>query len=92
MSDEILGHQRAVETLAAKLRRRQVVGSREAAIETVLVIRQVVQKARFSNIDELVTLIRSVGRRLVEAQPKGTWQSTLNYCSYQHDLSYNHRT
>ncbi|KAI6150672.1 hypothetical protein BKA82DRAFT_993017 [Pisolithus tinctorius] len=62
--------QRIVEHLAARLRRRQVVGSRETALETVLVLRQVVSKARFSNIDQLVDTIRSVGRKLVEAQPK----------------------
>ncbi|KAI0807946.1 eukaryotic translation initiation factor 2B beta subunit [Fomes fomentarius] len=61
---------RAVETLVAKLRRRQVVGSREAALETVLVLRQVVSKARFSNIQQLVAIVREVGRRLAEAQPK----------------------
>ncbi|KAI0710457.1 eukaryotic translation initiation factor 2B beta subunit [Cerioporus squamosus] len=65
----IHGH-RAVETLAAKLRRRQVVGSREAALETVLVLRQVVSKARFSNIQQLIAIIREVGRRLAAAQPK----------------------
>jgi len=62
--------QRAVEALAAKLRRRQVLGSRESALETVLVLRQVVSKARFQNIQQLVEIIRGVGRRLVEAQPK----------------------
>ncbi|KAF9227813.1 nagb/rpia/CoA transferase-like protein [Gyrodon lividus] len=62
--------QRVVENLAARLRRRQVVGSRETALETVFVLRQVVSKARFSNIDQLVEIIRSVGRKLVEAQPK----------------------
>ncbi|KAF8447853.1 hypothetical protein L210DRAFT_3715759 [Boletus edulis BED1] len=62
--------QRAVENLAAKLRRRQIVGSRETALETVLVLRQVISKARFSNIDQLVETIRSVGRKLVDAQPK----------------------
>lgn len=56
---------------AVELLFRQVVGSRETALETVLVLRQVVSKARFSNIDQLIALIRSVGRRLVEAQPKG---------------------
>lgn len=49
---------------------RQVVGSREAALETVLVLRQVVARARFSNIDQLVSLLRDVGKRLAEAQPK----------------------
>lgn len=63
-------NQRIVENLAARLRRRQVKGSRETALETVLVLRQVVSKARFSNIDQLVEIIRSVGRKLVEAQPK----------------------
>ncbi|KAL1939139.1 hypothetical protein VTO73DRAFT_10180 [Trametes versicolor] len=65
----IPGH-RAVETLVAKLRRRQVVGSREAALETAIVLRQVVSKARFTNIQQLITIIREVGRRLAEAQPK----------------------
>jgi hypothetical protein len=50
---------------------RQIVGSRAAAIETVLVLRQVLSKARFSNIEQLVEIIRSVGRKLVDAQPKG---------------------
>lgn len=50
---------------------RQVVGSRAAALETLLVLRQVISKARFSNFDQLVAIIRDAGRRLVEAQPKG---------------------
>ncbi|GJE96453.1 eukaryotic translation initiation factor 2B beta subunit [Phanerochaete sordida] len=61
---------RAVDAYIAKLRRRQVVGSREAALETLRVLRQVVSKARFSNIEQLTGIIRGVGGRLVEAQPK----------------------
>lgn len=60
----------AIEVLTSKLRRRQVVGSRPAALETLLLLRQVVAKARFSNIEQLVEIIRAVGRRLVQAQPK----------------------
>jgi hypothetical protein len=30
-----------------------------------------VSRARFSNIDQLVAIIKSVGRKLVDAQPKG---------------------
>ncbi|KAG6333225.1 hypothetical protein ID866_5860 [Astraeus odoratus] len=67
---ESAANQRIVENLASRLRRRQVVGSRETALETVLVLRQVVSKARFSNIDQLLGIIRAVGRKLVEAQPK----------------------
>ncbi|KAF5389832.1 hypothetical protein D9757_003584 [Collybiopsis confluens] len=63
-------NQRIVEDLVSRLRRRQVVGSRATALETLLVLRQVVSKARFSNIDQLISIIRSVGRRLVDAQPK----------------------
>ncbi|TFK42354.1 hypothetical protein BDQ12DRAFT_676067 [Crucibulum laeve] len=62
--------QRSVEVLASKLRRRQLVGSRTTALETVLVLRQVVSKARFSNLEQLVDIIRNAGRKLVEAQPK----------------------
>jgi len=57
----------------------QVQGSRETALETVLVLRQVVSKARFQNIEQLVKIIRGVGQILVRAQPKGdsTWCVTL---------------
>ncbi|KAF8163534.1 hypothetical protein B0H34DRAFT_781223 [Crassisporium funariophilum] len=61
---------RSVEVLASKLRRRQVVGSRATALETLLVLRQVIAKARFSSLEQLVEIIRGVGRRLVDAQPK----------------------
>lgn len=50
---------------------RQVVGSRQAALETALVLRQVISKERFHNIGQLVEIIRHVGKKLVEAQPKG---------------------
>ncbi|KAG6837272.1 bifunctional tryptophan synthase trp1 [Arthromyces matolae] len=72
MSTDAFGgaSQRSVENLASRLRRRQVIGSRAAALETLLVLRQVVSKARFSNMEQLVEIIRSVGRRLVNAQPK----------------------
>ncbi|KAF5373943.1 hypothetical protein D9758_000731 [Tetrapyrgos nigripes] len=67
---QMIASQRVVEDLASRLRRRQVVGSRQSALETLLVLRQVVSRARFSNVEQLVELIRSVGRRLVDAQPK----------------------
>ncbi|KAF9447670.1 nagb/rpia/CoA transferase-like protein [Macrolepiota fuliginosa MF-IS2] len=63
-------YNRTVEVLASKLRRRQIVGSRTTALETLLVLRQVVSKARFSNFEQLVEIIKTVGHRLVEAQPK----------------------
>ncbi|TDL25028.1 nagb/rpia/CoA transferase-like protein [Rickenella mellea] len=62
--------QRHVDNLVSRLRRRQLVGSRQTALETVLVLRQVISKARFSHIDELIGMVKGVGRRLVNAQPK----------------------
>lgn len=61
---------RSVDILASRLRRRQVVGSRVSAIETILVLRQVLSKARFNSFDQLIAIIRAVGKRLLEAQPK----------------------
>ena len=65
---------------------RQIVGSRQAALETVLVLRQVVSKARFSNIQQLIAIIREAGRRLVEAQPKGTSSFILHFHSRCMDI------
>ena len=67
---------------------RQVVGSREAALETVLVLRQVVAKARFTNIDQLVSLLRDVGKRLAEAQPKGAFQLALEIMRISNRLAH----
>ncbi|CAE7089771.1 unnamed protein product, partial [Rhizoctonia solani] len=64
------GTLRNVESLAARLRRRQVSGAHDTAVETVLLLRQVVSTARFSSIEQLLSMLRSVGTRLVAAQPK----------------------
>ncbi|CAE6478736.1 unnamed protein product, partial [Rhizoctonia solani] len=64
------GTLRNVESLVARLRRRQITGAHDTAVETVLLLRQVVSTARFSSIDQLLDMIRSVGTRLVAAQPK----------------------
>lgn len=50
---------------------RQVVGSRATALETVILIRQVVASARFSTIEQLVGIIQGVGKRIQAAQPQG---------------------
>ncbi|KAF8643811.1 hypothetical protein AX16_008829 [Volvariella volvacea WC 439] len=66
---QTVANQRAVDVLVNKLRRRQLVGSRAAALETLLVLRQVLSKAIVTDIDQLVNIIKAIGRRLVEAQP-----------------------
>ncbi|KAG8934596.1 GCD complex subunit gcd7 [Tulasnella sp. 418] len=62
---------RQIESLVAKLRRRQVAGAHQTASETVLVLRSVISSAKFSSLEQLVSIIKSVGRVLVDAQPKG---------------------
>ncbi|CAE6488759.1 unnamed protein product [Rhizoctonia solani] len=64
------GTLRNVESLTARLRRRQITGAHDTAVETVLLLRQVVSTARFSSIEQLLSMLRSVGTRLVAAQPK----------------------
>ncbi|KZV90682.1 nagb/rpia/CoA transferase-like protein, partial [Exidia glandulosa HHB12029] len=62
--------ERLVVELTDRLRRRQVLGAQQAAIETFHVLRQVVARARFSDIQELLDLVKAAGRRLIAAQPK----------------------
>ncbi|KZT59016.1 nagb/rpia/CoA transferase-like protein [Calocera cornea HHB12733] len=59
-----------IETLVARLRRRQVIGAQETALETALLLRQIVSVARFNSIEQLTQLIKSIARRLIDANPK----------------------
>ncbi len=58
---------------------RQVCGSRQAALETLFVLQKVVAEARFSQIEELLDLVKSIGARLVKAQPKGTARTSFHW-------------
>jgi translation initiation factor eIF-2B subunit beta len=49
----------------------QLVGSHATALETVLLLRQVISSAKFTSLEQLVGIIKGVGKTLVEAQPKG---------------------
>jgi translation initiation factor 2B subunit (eIF-2B alpha/beta/delta family) len=59
--------------------RRQVTGAHDTAVETVLLLRQVVSTARFSSIEQLLAMLRSVGTRLIAAQPKGALVPPLSH-------------
>jgi translation initiation factor 2B subunit (eIF-2B alpha/beta/delta family) len=50
---------------------RQIVGSRNVALATAALMQNVVRSMRFSTIDELIEAIRSIGKLLNEANPKG---------------------
>lgn len=49
----------------------QLVGAHATAMETVLLLRQIVSTARFSSIEQLIDTVKGVGRKLIAAQPKG---------------------
>jgi hypothetical protein len=38
-------------------------------------VQNVVRSAKFATIDELLAMIRAIGRRLVDANPKGEYQA-----------------
>lgn len=59
----------AVENLASALRRRQVVGSNETALETAQLLRTVISNGRWTTAAALLDAIRDVALRLVRAQP-----------------------
>ncbi|PVF98854.1 nagb/rpia/CoA transferase-like protein [Serendipita vermifera] len=61
---------RQVDILTSKLRRRQLAGAQESALETTLLMKYIVTNAKFATIDGLIATIKAAGRRLVEAQPK----------------------
>nr|CAG8571470.1 5862_t:CDS:2 [Entrophospora candida] len=59
-----------IESLVNRLRRRQVIGSLSASLETALLLRHIVSTTRWKHINVLINVIKDVGRRLVIAQPK----------------------
>ncbi|WVR07952.1 hypothetical protein IAU60_004995 [Kwoniella sp. DSM 27419] len=61
---------RLTEALCTSLRRRQIVGSLNVALATAALVQNIVRSARYATIDELLLLIKSVGRRLIDANPK----------------------
>ncbi|GMK56545.1 hypothetical protein CspeluHIS016_0303850 [Cutaneotrichosporon spelunceum] len=61
---------RLVEALVVRLRRRQIVGSRNVALATAALMQNVVRSMRFNTIEELIDAIRSIGKQLNNANPK----------------------
>ncbi|BGO90206.1 hypothetical protein NBRC10512_002409 [Rhodotorula toruloides] len=59
-----------IDALAVRLRRRQLIGSREVALEVVRLFRDVVAGARFSPFDQLLAHLEEIGRVLQDAGPK----------------------
>jgi hypothetical protein len=58
-------------TTKKKQTNRDLIGSRQTALETAQLLYRFVGVAKFSSIEALVEQIKTVGRRLVAANPKG---------------------
>lgn len=50
---------------------RQIVGSNSSALETAFLLRDIITNARFSSGEELIRMVREIGKRLIRAQPVG---------------------
>lgn len=50
---------------------RQIVGSFFVAKETATILRQVVSMSRWRDVDTLIDIVTSTGKRLASAQPNG---------------------
>lgn len=56
--------------MVTKLKRRQISGSYHVAIETCQLLMRVISLSRWSQPDQLLNIIRKVGKRLIAAQPR----------------------
>lgn len=59
-----------VDSFVNKLKRRQITGSYKVALETCQFMMRVTSLSRWSAPDEFIQLIRSIGARIVRAQPR----------------------
>jgi translation initiation factor eIF-2B subunit beta len=59
------------------IRRRQIVGSLNAAIATATLIKNIVRHVKYSTVEELINIIKAIGRRLMDANPRGTSPSSF---------------
>ena len=60
-----------VDALVASIRRRHIVGSRNAAIATATLIKNIVRHVKYSTVEELISIIKAIGKRLMDANPRG---------------------
>lgn len=69
----------AVSSLIADLKSRKVQGPFAVAVETALVMRQVISQTRWSTVDQLIDTVRAVGSTLVKAQPTGMYFESYSF-------------
>ncbi|KAI9139994.1 hypothetical protein BKA69DRAFT_1082902 [Paraphysoderma sedebokerense] len=66
LSHQILAE---IDSFISKLKRRQVFGSHAVSNETLRILRIIVSQGKWPNAQALINLLKSVGKRLAEAQP-----------------------
>ncbi|KAF6009471.1 hypothetical protein HII13_003550 [Brettanomyces bruxellensis] len=59
-----------VDSFVNKLKRRQITGSYQVAHETCQFLMRVTSSSRWQSPEEFIALIRSIGQRIVKAQPR----------------------
>ncbi|KAK9459861.1 uncharacterized protein V1516DRAFT_703691 [Lipomyces oligophaga] len=59
-----------IETFIAQMKRRQIKGSQDVAQATAQLLLRVVSAARWTHIEQLITQIKVVGRKIQRAQPR----------------------
>ncbi|KAK9763307.1 GCD complex subunit gcd7 [Basidiobolus ranarum] len=59
-----------IDHFIARLKRRQVIGSWQVSVETAILLRQVVSISRWNTVEILLQTVKTVGKRLVDAQPQ----------------------
>jgi translation initiation factor eIF-2B subunit beta len=62
---------KVVDALVTSIRRRQIIGSLNVALATGALIQNIVRTVRYNTVDELITVIKAIGRRLMDANPRG---------------------
>lgn len=62
---------KVVDALVTSIRRRQIIGSLNVALATGALIQNIVRTVRYNTVDELISVIKAIGRRLMDANPRG---------------------
>lgn len=59
-----------IDDFMLRLKRKQIKGSFDVAISTAQLLVKIVSLTRWNSLDELITNIRQIGKRFIEAQPR----------------------
>lgn len=62
---------KVVDALVTSIRRRQIIGSLNVALATAALIQNVARTVKYSTVEELISVIKAIGRRLIDANPRG---------------------